>query len=81
MSYVIRVIYSVNTSTIKDYTFRTKGRDPKAFFLLSPLKSFFFHFCNRKHKYYIAYLVYKKYLILNKLKILFLTKYTFYHFL
>ena len=42
MSYVIRVIYSVNTSTIKDYTFRTKGRDPKAFFLLSPLKSFFF---------------------------------------
>lgn len=64
MNYVIRVIYSVNTSTIKEYTFRTKGRDPEAFFLLSPL--LFFTLCNRKHKYYIAYLVHtKKYLILN----------------
>lgn len=41
MNYVIRVIYSVNTSTIKKNTFRTKGRYSKAFFLLSPLLFFF----------------------------------------
>lgn len=79
MNYVIRVIYSVNTSTIKENTFRTKGRYSKAFFLLSPLL-FFLLLQQETQILYCIFSTQKKYLIVNKLKILFLTKYT-YHFL